>query len=127
MMRSIPKECIVFDQTNPDPLIYTSKGNLPEAGLRMCAVWSDMETPIAQAKAKMLARIAALEAAMLSGDGPRFHVAMLELKAAAEEHVQLDEIVCNVEHWQGDECVRRQVNIKKLKGESALGQAAVMG
>ncbi len=38
-----------------------------------------------------------------------------------------DEIVCAVEHWLGEECVRRQVNILKLKGESVLGQAAVMG
>jgi hypothetical protein len=48
---------------------------------------------------------------------------MLALKATAAEGVKLDEVICNIEHWQGDECVRRQVNIKKLQGESALGTA----
>ena len=38
-----------------------------------------------------------------------------------------DEIICNVEHWIGDECVRRQCNVLKLRGESVLGQAAVIG
>ncbi len=105
------------------PSIFTSRGNLPLADLRECVVWSDIETPLAVAKATMLKRIAQLEAAMVAGDGPAFHIAMMALKAAAETHVVLDEVVCNVEHWVGDECVRRQVNIKKLKGEVATGAA----
>lgn len=64
-----------------DPLIYTSRGNLPVADLREAVVWTQNE----------------------------------------------NEIVCAVEHWLGDECVRRQVNVLKLQGESVLGQAAVMG
>lgn len=110
-----------------EPVIYTSHGNLPEASLRMVACWSDMETPLAQAKASVLAKIDKLEAAMVSGDGPQFYVAMLALKEAAKAGVQLSEIVCNVEHWLGDECVRRQVNIKKLTGESAQGHARHLG
>ena len=36
-----------------------------------------------------------------------------------------DEVVCAVEHWLGEECVRRQVNIMKLQGESILVEAGV--
>jgi hypothetical protein len=32
-----------------------------------------------------------------------------------------DETVCAVEHWLGEECVRRQVNIMKRTGNSVLG------
>ena len=110
-----------------EPLIYTARGNMPMSDLCEAVVWSDIETPLAQAKATILSKIAALEAAMISGDGPQFHVAMMALKVAAEAHVVLDEVVCNVEHWIGDECVRRQVNVKKLNGESATGEVAVLG
>ena len=117
----------MFDHTNPEPLIYTAKGNLPEAGLRVAVVWSDMETPIHRAKVLMLERIADLEAALVAMDPMAFHAAMLALKAQAEAHVELTEIVCNLEHWQGEECVRRAVNIKKLTGESSKSEAALMG
>lgn len=109
------------------PLVFTSKGHLPEAQLRLQVVWSDVETPLAKAKHVMLQKIAALEAAMVAGNGPGFYVAMQELKTAAETHVQMDEIVCNVEHWLGEECVRRQVNIKKLVGENSAGDVAKFG
>jgi len=109
------------------PIINTSKGNLPLERLREAVVWSDIETPIAQAKATLLDRISALEAAMVSGDGPKFHVAMMALKEAAQAGIKLDEVVCSVEHWVDDECVRRQVNIKKLKGEAANGTAQSFG
>lgn len=113
----------MFDHTHPEPVIYTSKGNMLESSLTVQAVWSDIEGPIAQAKATMLARIASLEAAMVAGDGPGFHAAMLALKEAANTHVQLTEVTCNLEHWLGGECVRRAVNIKKLVGEQAAGVA----
>ena len=32
-----------------------------------------------------------------------------------------DETICAVEHWLGDECVRRQVNIMKRTGNIVLG------
>jgi hypothetical protein len=32
-----------------------------------------------------------------------------------------EETICAVEHWLGEECVRRQVNIMKRKGNSVLG------
>ena len=32
-----------------------------------------------------------------------------------------DETICAVEHWLGEECVRRQVNIMKRTGNSVLG------
>lgn len=110
-------------QAPHQPLIFTSMGNMPLDELREAVVWSDIETPLAQAKATMLAKIAALEAAMAANNGPQFYVAMMDLKAAAQSHVLVDEIVCSVEHWIGDECVRRQVNIKKLNGEAATGAA----
>ncbi len=66
----------------PDqPLIHTSRGNLPVSDLREAVVWTQNDS----------------------------------------------EIVCAVEHWAGDECVRRQVNILKLQGESVLGQARHLG
>lgn len=109
------------------PLIHTSKGNLPLDELREVVVWSDMETPLRQAKAAILQRIAELETVVLQQDYMAFYAAMQALKAQAQLHVQLDEIICNVEHYQGDELVRRQCNVKKLVGNSADGFATQLG
>jgi hypothetical protein len=68
------------ENNNSEPLLYTSKGNLPVASLREAVVWTQNE----------------------------------------------DEIICAVEHWLDTECVRRQVNILKLRGENILGQSGVM-
>lgn len=62
-----------------EPLIFTSKGNLPIALLREDCVWT----------------------------------------------VNEDEAICCVQHWLGDELVRNQVNVLKLKGESALVEVGV--
>ena len=66
---------------NEQPMIHTSKGNLPVADLREAVVWTQNDT----------------------------------------------EVVCNIEHWLGDECVRRQCNVLKLRGESVLGHARHLG
>lgn len=113
----------MFDQTNPEPLIYTSKGNLPLSSLRAQTVWSPVEVKLATAKAALLAKVAALEAAC---DQFQFHAAMQELKAQAMIFAGLDEIYCWVEHYQGDELVRRECNLWKLTGEAAQGEVAVM-
>jgi len=62
-----------------EPMIYTSKGNLPIASLRPAVQWT----------------------------------------------VNENEIILASELWQGEECVRREVHVKKLKGESALGAVGV--
>ena len=68
-------------QTPEQPMIFTSKGNLPLVELREAVVWTDNP----------------------------------------------DETICAVEHWLGDECVRRQVNVFKRIGLETLAQAAVIG
>ena len=58
-----------------EPLIFTTKGNLPLSSLEEKVVWTDNEK----------------------------------------------ETICAVEHWQDDECVRRQVNILLRKGVEVMG------
>lgn len=101
------------------PMIFTSKGNLPVGDLREVTVWSDLDTPLQQAKAAMLQRIAELKAAIQKQDNLAFYAAMQALEAQAQTHVQLDEVICNVEHYHGAELVRRQCNVKKLVGNAA--------
>lgn len=62
-----------------EPLIYTTRGNLPVAQLEQRDVWT----------------------------------------------VNDDEVILASESWFEGECVRRQVHIKKLRGESALVEAGV--
>jgi len=57
----------------------------------------------------------------------RGNLPVADLREAVVWTQNENEIICAVEHWLGDECVRRQVNVLKLQGESVLGQAAVMG
>jgi hypothetical protein len=48
----------------------------------------------------------------------------LPLDSLVEKVVWTDneeETICAIEHWLGEECVRRQVNIMKRKGNSVLG------
>lgn len=93
----------------------------------MRVMWSDMETPIEASKLRLQEKVADLEAAILSGDGPSFYKAMTALKLAAQAPLAISEIICNIEHWKDGECVRRQVNIKKLVGETTNAEVAVMG
>ena len=100
---------------------------MPEAKLTFAVVWSNVETPLEQAKAALLDKIKQLETTMASGNVPAFYTAMMELKALANAPPALNEITCNIEHWFEGECVRRQVNIKKLVGENALGDISTAG
>lgn len=50
----------------------------------------------------------------------------LPIESLTEKVVWTDndeETICAVEHWLDGECVRRQVNIMKRKGNSVLGTA----
>ena len=107
--------------------LFTSKGLLPEASLELRVVWSDLETPLINEKLNLQAKLAAVETAMISGDGPAFYAAMTALKDACQAPLALAEAVCNIEHWLDGECVRRQVNIKKLVGESSKAARVVLG
>ena len=106
------------------PLMWTTKGNLPIASLERRVVWFDMETPIYEAKAAMASKVAALEVAILSADNLQFAAALLDLKKQADVFLNLTEVICNVEYWQGQECVYRDCLVKKLVGAEALGQSS---